>query len=220
MQIGPVALKIRLAETRFGNNVFGAAELAMALEYTLKQDCAFVVQVSETATNNNLDGGISQVISEKFAVMVALNNGESEKGKTGVIAFDKLAEARAQIFKAILGWQITGAESLVEYAGGKVAGINRAYLWYQFEFTVDTRIDDDDGVGIGVDTEDLGYFDTLYAQWVLTPSLNATAVEGASALPVTTIDPDMTSIIDFTKNKDVDGPFGAGFGIRFDTFKP
>jgi len=32
-------------------------------------------------------------------------------------------------------------------------------------------------------------------------------------------DPDMTSVIDFTSNPDVDGPFGKGFGIRFDAFK-
>ena len=218
MQIGPIALKLRLQETMFGNNIFGSAELAQALEYTLKQDCAFVVQLGEAVSGNAYDGSINQKITEKFGIIVALDNGTSERGKTGLIAYDKLYEARAQIFKAILGWQMTGAESIIEYAGGKIAGINRAYLWYQFEFSVMTRIDDDDGVDTAADVSELGYFDTLYAQWVLAPSLNSEAVKNASALPVTTITPDMTSVIDFTHNKDVEGAFGKSFGIKFDIY--
>lgn len=218
MQIGPIALKLRLAETRFGNNIFGAAELAYALEYTLKQDCAFVIQLGETASTNQYDGAINQKITERFGVIVALDNGSSDKGKTGLIAYDKLFDIRAQIFKAILGWQMSGTESPISYGGGKIAGINRAYLWYQFEFVVDIRIDDDDGIDTGADA--LPDFDDIYAQWVLAPSVKSVAVEGASALPVTTIDPDMTSIIDFTSNPDVDGPFGRGFGIVFDVYKP
>ena len=219
MQIGPIALKLRLAETRFGDNVFGAAELATALEYTLRQDCAFVVQISETASDNTLDSSISQKITEKFGVIVALDNGTSEAGKTGIIAYDSLAEVRAQIFKAILGWQITGAESLVEYAGGKIAGINRSYLWYQFEFTVDTRIDDDDGVDVGAD--DLVPFDTIYTQWILGPSQKLDDSKKIRPIGTSEIDPDFTSIIDFTSNPDVDGPFTKAFNQNwFDTFKP
>jgi len=218
MQIGPIALKLRLAETIFGNNIFGAAELAMALEYTLKKECAFVVQLSETASSNNLDNSISQKITERFGVIVALDNGSSEKGKTGLIAYDKLFDIRAQIFKAILGWSMDGTEGPISYAGGKIAGINRSYLWYQFEFVVDTRIDDDDGVDVGADS--LPLFDDIYAQWILAPSVNSVALEGATALPINAITPDMTSIIDFTSNPDVDGPFGRGFGITFDVYRP
>jgi hypothetical protein len=217
MRIGPIALKLRAAETRFGDYVFGAAELATALEYTLKAEAAFVVQLAETASPNVNDNSINQKITERFAVIVALDNGTSEKGKTGLIAYDKLYEVRAQILKAILGWQMSGTESLIEYGGGRIAGLNRAYLWYQFEFSVDTRIDDDDGIDVGADA--LPTFDDIYAQWILAPSQKLyDALAGPDGLPKA--DVDMTSIIDFTSNPAVDGPFGRGFGIVFDTYRP
>lgn len=217
MRIGPIALRLRLASTRFENRIFGAAELALALEYTLKLESAFVVQLNETVNANPLDNAINQKITERFAVIVALDNGSSDADKTGLKAYDTLAAVRAEIFKAILGWQMTGAESIVSYGGGRIAGINRALLWYQFEFTVDTRIDDADGVDVGAD--DLPLFNTIYAQWIMSPSAKLDTVEGWP-LPATLVDPDMTSVIDFTSNPDVDGPFGKGFGIRFDVYDP
>ena len=219
MKLGPIALKIRLAETRFGNYIFGAAELAMALEYTLKKESAFVIPLSETTKSNNMDNGINQRITERFAIVVALDNGSSDRDKVGLAAYDDLDDVRAEIFSAILGWQIPGAESIISYAGGRIAGINRAYLWYQFEFDYETRIDDDDGIDTGVN--DLDWFDSIYAQYVLSPSLGLDAIQGgAPGLPVSIVDPDMTQVIDFTTNPDVEGPFGKGFGIIFDTYKP
>ena len=216
MKIGPVVLKLRLAETRFENRIGGAAELALAMTYTLQKEMAFVVQMAETAGTNRLDSGISQLITERFAVIVALDNATSDRDKMGLTAYDTLFDIRAEIFKALLGWQITEAESLVSYAGGRVVKVDRAYLWYQFEFLVDIRIDDNDGVDVGV--EGLAWFDTLYAQWILNPSAKMDYV--GVELPITAIDPDMTTIINFTANPAVDGDFSRAFRIDFDTWKP
>lgn len=221
MQLGPIALKLRLANTRFNNRIFGSADLARALTYTLKKESAFVVQLDEKVNANTQDNAINQLINEHFAVIVALDNGVSDRDKNGLIAYDKLAEVRKEIFGAILGWQMPLAESLVSYGGGRIAAINRAYLWYQFEFLVSTRIDNDDGVDVG--TEDLYWFNSLYAQWILVPSKDSPSTEFDSLgdnLPVNIIDPDMTTVIDFTENPDVDGPFGQGFSFGwFDTYK-
>lgn len=218
MKIGQIVLKLRLAETRFENRIGGAAELALAMTYALQKEMAFVVQMAETAKANMLDSGVSQLITERFAVIVALDNATSDRDKMGLTAYDSLFDIRTQIFSAILGWQMDGAESLVSYAAGRVVKVDRAFLWYQFEFLVDTRIDDDDGVDVGAD--ELGYFDDIYAQWILSPSLKSVAVEGASALPISIVDPDMTSIIDFTVNPVVDGDFSRAFRLDFDTWKP
>jgi len=219
MKLGPIAIKIRAAETRFNNRVFGSAELASALEFTLMAESAFIIPLSETVSNNNMDNGINQKITERFAVLVAIDNGSSDKDKIGLTAYDSLHDVRAEVFSAILGWQVEDAESIISYGGGRTAGLNRAYLWYQFEFVYGTRLDDDDGVDDGVD--DLDMFDDIYAQYILSPSVKLNdAKEGPPGLPVSVIDPDMSQVIDFTSNKDVDGPFGSGFGIVFDVYKP
>jgi len=212
MKIGPIVLKLRLATTRFENRIGGAAELSFVLKGSLQAEMAFVVQLSETVAANAYDSGINQLITERFGVIVMLQNDTTQKDKTGLTAYDSLFDIRAELFTAILGWQIPGTEDLVSYGGGRVLGINRAQFWYQFEFETTTRISDEDGVDVGV--SDLEDFDTLYAQWVLAPSANLPISED---LPVSTFDPDMTSIVDLTDSPDY-GEFGKGFGIKFDTY--
>jgi len=209
MLLSPIILKIRAQETEFKNYVGGSADLANAMEYSLTKEAAFVIQLAETASANNYDSSINQKITERFAVVVALDNGTSNKDKLGLIAYDRLAGIRTELFSAILGWQMTDTESLVEYSGGKVLGVNRAWLWYQFEFSVDTRITDDDGVDNGAD--DLPLFDEIYAQYILAPSADLPQAH----VPVN-FDVDMTQIIDFTTNPAVDGAVGTGFGQGFD----
>lgn len=210
MRLGPIVLKLRAGDTRFANRIAGAGELALALQGTLQQEMAFVIQLSESATPNTGDGYINQSITERFGVVVAMDNATSQADKTGLTAFDKLFEVRSEIFSAILGWQMDDAESLVSYVGGSVISVTRAHLWYQFEFVVNTRIDDDDGVDVGTDT--LDSFDSIFAQYVLAPS---------AKLPVgnlTISDPDMESLIDFTTNPDVDGAFAKAFASIFDKY--
>jgi len=206
MKIGPIVLRLRLCDTRFTNYIAGAAELSYALQGSLQKEMAFVIQLSETVEPNKLDSGISQIITERFGVIVALDNSQEQKDKTGLTAYDQLYEVRQELFEALLGWQMEGMDSLVSYAGGKVLGINRAQFWYQFEFEADFRITDMVDVG----RDELEDFNSIYAQWIMAPSGKLPAIR----IPVD--DPDMETIIDFTDDPRY-GAFGSGFGIKFDT---
>ena len=188
MKIGPIVLRLRLCNTRFTNYIAGAAELSYALQGSLQKEMAFVIQLSETVEPNKLDSGISQIVTERFGIIVALDNSQEQKDKTGLTAYDQLYEVRQELFGALLGWQMEGMDSLVSYAGGKVLGINRAQFWYQFEFEADFRIMDMVDVG----RDELEDFDSIYAQWIMAPSGKLPAVR----IPVD--DPDMETIIDFT----------------------
>ncbi len=215
MLLSPIVIKLRDAETDFGRYIGGSADLVKAMDYSLTKEAAFVIQLAETASTNNYDNSISQLISERFAVVVALDNGSSDKDKLGIIAYDRLQGIRTQLFKAILGWQIPAAESITSYSGGKVLGINRAKLWYQFEFSADTRITDDDGIDNGA--AELPWFDEIRAQYILSPS--ADLPQSHVPLNPDVVNVDMTQIIDFTSNPEVDGAFGKGFGQVFDVIK-
>jgi hypothetical protein len=208
MKIAPVVLKLRLAETRFKNKIAGAAELAMAMEGTLIEEVAFVIQLGETCAPNEYENHINQKVMERFAIIAAIKNDVSQQDKTGLTAYDSLFDFRSELFDAILGWQMDQAESIIYYRGGRVVEINRAWLWYQFEFEFSMRLGDD----IIDNTEDLTDFDTIYAQYVLAPSANL-PVEN---LPVNIFSPDMTQIVDLTDNPNA-GEFGKGFSPIFDT---
>ena len=211
MKVGPIALKLRAAPTRFGNLIAGAAEFGYAWGKSLKSEMAFVVPLVETTRANNLDNGINQLITERFAVVVVINNDTTNKDKTGLTAYDSIHDIRTEVLSAILGWTIPGSEDIVSYAGGKILNINAANLWYQFEFATSTRITDDDGVDVGADS--LNDFNTIYAQWELAPSENLPV----SGVPVSAFAVDMTTIIDLTDDPRY-GAFSRGFLPVFDTY--
>jgi len=211
LKLGSIALKLRIAETCFGNNIAGAAEFGYAWSKSLKKQVAFVIPLGETAVPNNLDNGINQLITERFAVVVVIENDTSAKDQIGLTAYDSLHDIRAEIFSAILGWQIPGTEDIISYGGAKLIGINSANLWYQFEFITTTRLDDDDGVDVGA--SDLADFDTIYAQWELAPSENLPV----GGVPVSAFEVDMTSIIDLTDDPR-SGAFSRGFMNIFETY--
>jgi hypothetical protein len=161
MKLGTIALRIRVAETSLENRVAGAAELALAIAGTLLEECAFVLPLVESAPANTQDSGINQLLTERFGVIVALKNDTSQADKTGLTAYDRLHDLRQELFSALLGWYITGAESQVYYGGGTLLDVNRAWLWYQFEFEYTTRLTEEDLII----PDTLDDFDRIYAQY-------------------------------------------------------
>lgn len=214
MRVGPVVLKLRLAETRFGDKIGGAAELDLVLRETFNTDMAFVVQLSEEAGVNQDVNSINQILTERFAVIVALKNDTTQSDKTGLTAFDTLHEVRTDIFKALLGWQIEEAESIIRYAAGALLDINDAWLWYQFEFEFDIRLYPEDGVDPLAEegADNIGWFNTIYTEYILSPDAN---LPWGGELPVDQDIPDAEQIVDLTDDPR-DGAFDDGFAKQFD----
>lgn len=142
MKLSPIILRLRAASTSFNDNIAGAAELVVAEKETYSVDRAFVIPLVENATPNDQDLGINQKVNETFAVVVAVNNTADRRGQT---AHDGLFTVRAEIWSAILGWKIPGTNSVVEYSGGRLLSMTRAYLFYQFEFLTSMRLTEADG---------------------------------------------------------------------------
>jgi hypothetical protein len=229
MRIAPIVMRIREAQTRFGNYVAGSAELELAIKNTLKKDVAFVVPVNEDAATNNTDSAITQSIIERFAVIVALANDTTDKDKTGLSAYDLLHDIRSQLFRSILGWQIKGAESLIYYAGGKFLTIQNDYLWWQYDFEFKSRLTEYDGYCDITDADRIGEgefetkkqisqlddFNKIHTDYILWPSDTLT---WTGDIPTTGGIDNMETWIDLTDNPD-DGSYGRGFGSEFDFYR-
>ena len=69
MRLAPIVLHLRLSNTRFGNFIAGAGELALAMSNTLQREMAFVIPLGERADKNDLDLSINQIVVERFAVL-------------------------------------------------------------------------------------------------------------------------------------------------------
>lgn len=214
MKISPIVVKLRTDNTTFGNLIAGAAELPLAIAGTLLEEMAFVVQISGKPSKNVNDNSINQLIDEVFAVIVALKNDTTQSDKTGLTAHDRLFDVRAEIFKSIIGWTIPGQESITSSAGERLFDLNSAWLWYQFDFLTQKRITDEDGFDTGA--EALPNFDTLYAEYIMSPNANLPHTTG---LPIEDTNiTDMVQNVDFTVNLNAGG-FGRGFGSGFKVIK-
>jgi hypothetical protein len=148
MKLSLISLKIRAANTTFGNNIGGSADLIRARDGTFDPlvPCAWVVPANETAEPNNQDAGYVQKLRETFSVVVAINNSGDY---SGMAAYDTLHDLRAEIFGAILNWYIDDYEDPVEFVGGSLWAITRSLLFYKYDFAIGSYIQGEDGVEPG-----------------------------------------------------------------------
>lgn len=243
MKLSRIVLRLRLANTRFGNFIGGVAEIDLVMRNTLNREMAFVIPLVEDAAEEAHDQGLVQDVIERFGVIVALENDTTQKDKTGIIAYDKVEDIRAELFKALLGWQMEqgtqATQSVVEYRGARLLDINRGWMWYQYEFEYLRRYTNvfmpetgtsGDGVEISgfdsvlnkeiVGLEALGKFEKIVTQYVLDPSVKSKAAleEAARGLPISMQLIDAEQFIDLTDDPR-DGAFDFGFGSGFDRKK-
>jgi hypothetical protein len=224
MRLGPIVLRLRLFKTYFGNIIGGAAELDTAISNTLTKDMAFVVPLLDDAGKNNLDSSISQIVTERFGIIIALRNDMSQADKLGFGAYDKLHDIRSEFIGALVGWIPIDAETQVCYRGGKLIDMNNGYLWYQFEFDYLSRIIQTAIGNAGFqesnfdDTEIPVDFNTVYMQMINAPDYripmldkfgNPVDLPYADGFPDVSL-PDMANWIDLTKN-----PYAGAFSRAF-----
>lgn len=148
MQIDTIiaALRTRCAAV-FGNNVAGAAEFK-GLDETaaLPLPCAFVIPMDDNPGDNTSANGTRQILTETIAVVVALSNAADQRGQAGA---HSMHSVRAALLSALMGWQPTDDHDPFQYTGGTLLAMDRARLFYQFEFSADYTLDETDGYQAG-----------------------------------------------------------------------
>jgi len=222
MKLGPIVLRLRLANTRFGNFIGGSAEMALAMQQTLTRDMAFVIPLADNAAENMYDAGINQKIYERFGVIVALKNDTDNLDQLGLTAYDQLDDVRNELFGAILGLDMGGTtESSIYYRGGRILDITRAYMWFQFEFEFRSRLISDPNIQPALaglaprvvdDTDEPRDWLSIYSQYILAPSVKLPITDG---IPVS--NPDAEQYIDMSKDP-FGGPYSFSFGTGFDFY--
>jgi len=142
MNIDLIIAALRLRCPSFAGRVAGAAQFQLLPEKTnLPVPCAYVIPLDDRADENRSSTGYRQTITDAFAVIVALDNTADERGQA---ASGNVHAIRRELFKALLGWEVSDDYGGVEYAGGELLDIDRARLWYQFEFSAAFEIGSDD----------------------------------------------------------------------------
>lgn len=220
MKLSTIILALRAGQTYFNNNIGGAIDLARIEENTLIAEVAFVVPLGEDAVESDVDVSVNQVIRERFAVVCVIKNDSSSKEKAGLLAYDALDSIRADLFRVLVNLDI-GYDSTIEYQGGKLLDVNRAWLWWQYEFVFRSRISADDSGTAVVEYREmddrqsplqLPELQQLYTDIILSPSSD---LPYNGQLPAASfIDVDASTNV--TINDDPNpGSFDSGFAKAF-----
>lgn len=136
------ALRVR-CPSFVSNNVAGAAQFKQLEEATsIPLPFAFVMPLDDDPQDSKANNAVRQPMTDSFSVVVAISNAADEKGQAGVISVHAL---RAEIWKALLGWCPGPDYNGIEYQGGSLLKVDRARLWYQFEFGAYMEIGPSDG---------------------------------------------------------------------------
>lgn len=143
MQLSTIIGQIKAHCSSFTNRVAGAAEFKSLQEATaLPVPCAFVIPLDDNPEASKAMNSVRIPMTDSFAVIVALSNTTDEKGQT---ATDGVHSIRAEIWAALLGFRPSTDYNGIEYQGGSLLSMDRARLWYQFEFGAEMEIGPADG---------------------------------------------------------------------------
>ena len=108
----------------------------------MRLPAAYVVPAEDVTADQKSLTDYWQNVNEGFSVVVVLDNTRDERGQAA--AYDAVHDIRAELWKCFLGWQPEPAGGPVCYAGGQLLSMDRARLYYQFDFMLTREITEED----------------------------------------------------------------------------
>ena len=132
MKISLVVAQLRQYCPALVERVAGGIDFeAVANSAKLHHPSAYVIAAADKASDNDVQNGVRQAISDYFDVVLALDTGD-ERGQE---AADLIHDFRAEIWRALIGWVVTPEYTPIEYEGGDLISINRNRVIYRFTFS-------------------------------------------------------------------------------------
>ncbi len=126
----------------FATNVAGAAEYKRLSESAnLTMPAAYVIPMDDSPDSMPNTNGYRQGLRDSFAVIVVLSNAADERGQGSITSVSAI---RAELWAALLGWEPDADHDRLEYEGGQLIDLDRSRLYYQFEFSALTEIQEQD----------------------------------------------------------------------------
>lgn len=139
MKITPIITHLRARCPSFGGRVAGALELSVLLDDNsplMTMPAAYVVVTRDDPESVQTPTPYTQSLQEQFDVVVAL----AAADERGQAVADRVHDLRAELWRALLGWQPAAEYDPVEYSGGDLLLLNRARVVYRFGFQLASQI--------------------------------------------------------------------------------
>jgi len=131
----------------FGGRVAGAAEFYSGLKNynaTMPLPAAYVMPLNQDAERNQILNGLVQIVHKGFGIAVELDAQQDRRGQAPVMSFDTI---ETQVFASCLNVHLGTCRMSqgTYFLGAHYLELDRARLFYQWEFGADWQISDEDG---------------------------------------------------------------------------
>lgn len=146
--MGTLIASLRANAPIFGGRVAGAAEFYAGLKNyntSMALPAAYVLPLGQEAEPNKYWGGLVQIVHKTIGIAVELDAQTDRRGQAPAMNFE---EIEAQLFASVLNITIDECRMVqgANYGGARYLDLDRARLFYQWEFILDWQITDADGV--------------------------------------------------------------------------
>lgn len=143
MKLSPIVKALRERCPIFDGRVFGIGEFSAIKDSTPEAPVAFVLPLDEEIKSITTSHMIRAEIYERMAIIVV----QDLEGHQGIENYDALHDIRAELWRAIVGWQSDSDATPFAPDGGEPIEMDRGQYRYQFDFSRE----------IAMTTQDDGY---------------------------------------------------------------
>lgn len=146
--MGTLIASLRASAPIFGGRVAGAAEFYAGLRNyntSMPLPAAYVLPLGQEAEPNQVWNGLIQIVHKTIGVAVELDAQQDRRGQAPAMNFE---EIERQIFASCLNLEIGDCRMVrgASFSGARYLDLDRARLFYQWEFNIDWQLTDADGV--------------------------------------------------------------------------
>lgn len=140
IDLATIIAALRDKVAAFGGRVSGAAEFEAAFDASgaAIAPAAWVIPLDDSVENLSQSGTV-MALTENFGVYVLIDASADPRGQA---AWNSVTAMRLALWGALLGWVPAEGCSAFAYEGGELVRLDRARLFYRFEFSVVSTIDD------------------------------------------------------------------------------
>ncbi|WP_455424797.1 hypothetical protein [Dryocola sp. LX212] len=144
MKLTQIIAAVRERVPDFGGRVDGSAKFMVAKEAgKMALPSAYIIPLHDETGVQKSQTDYWQNCTDGFSVVVALDNRRDEKGLNAID--DATDIVRTKLFRALLGWQPERKYTRgIEYRGGLLLDMDRAILWYKYDFQATFELDAED----------------------------------------------------------------------------
>lgn len=137
MLLSPVISHVRAWCPAFGKRVAGALDFDVAMSSArMDVPCAWVVVTDDKPDASRSSTDVLQDIEDQFDVVVAIRN-EDERGQA---AGDVIHRLRAELLRALSGWEPSAEHDAIQYRGGSLLAMNRHHVLYRFSWSAQWQL--------------------------------------------------------------------------------